>query len=261
MTDTNSPQKPQKDKTPPGKLTKSSILENIISLVFALFIVFMIRSSVIEAFKIPSGSMIPTLLVGDHIFVNKFAYGFKIPFSDLVTGRPIYIWERQPPQRGDVIVFIYPKDESLYYIKRIVGVAGDTIEIRNKVLYINQKMISRDEITGPASEKVFRAMDDSGRYSASNLNLYTEHLTGVDHLELLDKTSFIGESFGPVTVPTDSLFVMGDNRDFSNDSRSWGFVPLKNVKGKAIVVWLSFWINFSESQYIFRPERTGTLIH
>src|SRR3954453_8562351 len=106
--------------------------ENFASLALALLIVFMIRSSVIEAFKIPSGSMIPTLLIGDHIFVNKFAYGFKIPFSDLVTDHPVYVYRRDPPKRGDVIVFMYPKDESFYYIKRVIGVPGDTVEIRNK---------------------------------------------------------------------------------------------------------------------------------
>src|SRR5687768_8813399 len=99
-----------------SKSKKQWIIENVVSLGLALLIVFMIRSSVIEAFKIPSGSMIPTLLIGDHIFVNKFAYGFKIPFSDLVTDHPVYIVKRDPPKRGDVIVFMYPRDESFYYI-------------------------------------------------------------------------------------------------------------------------------------------------
>src|ERR1700735_232133 len=95
---------------------KRWIVENVLSLALALLIVFMIRSSVVEAFKIPSGSMIPTLMIGDHILVDKFAYGFKIPFSDVVTDHPIYVVKRDGPQRGDIIVFIYPKDESYYYI-------------------------------------------------------------------------------------------------------------------------------------------------
>src|SRR4051812_8618718 len=105
----------------PTQSRKKWIIENVTSLGLALLLVFMIRSSVVEAFKIPSGSMIPTLLIGDHIFVNKFAYGFKIPFSDLVAKEPIYLIKRDPPKRGDVIVFIYPKDESFHYIKRVVG--------------------------------------------------------------------------------------------------------------------------------------------
>lgn len=232
------------------------IIENVVSLFFALLIVFMVRSSVIEAFKIPSGSMIPTLLIGDHIFVNKFAYGFKIPFSDLVTDHPVYVVKRDTPQRGDIVVFVYPKDESIYYIKRVVGVPGDTVEIRNKVIYINNKMTTRDLVGGPSAEKVFTSLDDP-KYTAQNLDLYTEHLDSVDHIIMLDKTNFSGESHGPITVPPESLFVMGDNRDFSNDSRYWGFVPMKNVKGKAIVIWLSL----SFDPFSFRPSRIGTMLH
>jgi signal peptidase I len=243
-----------------AKSHKQWVIENVVSLGLALLIVFMIRSSVIEAFKIPSGSMIPTLLIGDHIFVNKFAYGFKIPFSDLVTDHPVYLIKRDPPNRGDIIVFMYPKDESFYYIKRVVGVPGDTVELRNKVLYINSKMVPRDLADISRSEKLFKNLDDP-KYSAANLDLYNEHLDQTDHFILLDKTNFMGETYGPITVPPDSLFVMGDNRDFSNDSRFWGFVPMKNVKGKAVVIWLSLWVSFSDSQFIFRPERIGTLLH
>lgn len=245
-------------KTP--KTKKQWFIENVVSLGMALLIVFMIRSSIIEAFKIPSGSMIPTLLIGDHIFVNKFAYGFKIPFSDLVTDHPIYVVKRDPPKRGDIIVFMYPKDESFYYIKRVVGVPGDTVEVRNKILYINQKMVPRDLISGPPADSLFKIMDDP-KYTSANLDLYKEHLDQADHVIMLDKTNFMGETHGPISVPPESLFVMGDNRDFSNDSRFWGFVPYRNVKGKAIFVWLSLWVSFSDSQFIFRPDRIGTLIH
>jgi signal peptidase I len=236
------------------------IIENVTSLGLALLLVFMIRSSVIEAFKIPSGSMIPTLLIGDHIFVNKFAYGFKIPFSDLFTSSPIYVVKRDPPKRGDIIVFMYPKDESFYYIKRVVGIPGDTIEIKNKVLHINGQAVSREPLGAGDADKVFQSLDDP-RYSRNNLELYKEHLDSADHVIMLDKNNFLGDSEGPRTVPADSLFVMGDNRDFSNDSRFWGFVPMRNVKGKAIVIWLSLWVSFSDSQLIFRPSRIGTVLH
>jgi signal peptidase I len=243
-----------------SKSNKKWIIENVVSLAVALLIVFMIRSSVIEAFKIPSGSMIPTLFVGDHIFVNKFAYGFKIPFTDLFTNNPVYIVKRDPPKRGDIVVFIYPKDESYYYIKRVIGIPGDTVELRNKVLYINNNSVSRDVVKPQLAEPIFKALDDS-KYTSTNLEMFDEHLDGVDHLIMLDKTNFMGETFGPITVPNDHLFVMGDNRDFSNDSRFWGFVPMRNVKGKAMVIWLSAWFSLGESQFIFRPSRIGTLLH
>jgi len=239
-----------------SRSNKRWLLENVTSLGLALLLVFMIRSSVVEAFKIPSGSMIPTLLIGDHIFVNKFAYGFKLPFSDLV-GDPFYVINRAPPARGDIIVFIYPKDESYYYIKRVVGVAGDTVEIKNKVLMINGKDVERSVLPGDRSDTIFAKLDDP-KYSRTNLELYEERLDKADHVVMQDKNNFLGESFGPVTVPDNSLFVMGDNRDFSNDSRFWGFVPMKNVKGKAMVIWLSLWVNFQDSQVTFRPERIGT---
>ena len=242
------------------KLQKKWIIENVLSLGLALLIVLMIRSSVIEAFKIPSGSMIPTLLIGDHIFVNKFAYGFKLPFSDWIMDHPVYLVKREPPQRGDIIVFKYPRDESFYYIKRVVGVPGDKIEQKNKVLYINDQMISRDLIQGEPTESLFKVLNDS-KYTSASIDVYNEKLNHANHLIMLEKTSYINDSFGPITVPSESLFVMGDNRDFSNDSRFWGFVPMKNVKGKAIVVWLSLWISFSEGHFTFRPDRTGTLIH
>jgi signal peptidase I len=236
------------------------IIENVLSLALALLIVFMIRSSVVEAFKIPSGSMIPTLLTGDHIFVNKFAYGLKVPFSDVLNHQPIFLIKRPPPKRGDIVVFKYPKDERVYFIKRVIGTPGDTVEIRNKTLYINKQPIQRVRYSGKDADRLYKSFDDP-KYSPANLDLYLEHLNPVDHLIMLDKQNFVGDTFGPITVPPDQLFVMGDNRDFSNDSRFWGFVPLNNVKGKAMVIWLSLWVNISDGQFIFRPDRIGTVLH
>ncbi len=244
----------------PAKKTSlvQSILLNIPAFALAFLLVFAIRSSLIEPFKIPSGSMIPTLLIGDHIFVNKLAYGVKVPFSDWF-GKPIHIVDRDPAKRGDIVVFIYPKDPSLHYIKRVIGVPGDRIEIKNKALYINDQIIPRAALDEKDAQEILKGLDDQ-KYAANSLELYNEQLDGHPHPIMLNKETFLGESFGPVTVPEKSLFVMGDNRDFSNDSRFWGFVPFDNVKGKAMFVWLSLWIVIDDQQVIFRPERIGTVL-
>ncbi len=188
----------------------------LIAVILALFI----RTFVVQAFKIPSGSMKPTLLVGDHILVNKFIYGVKLPFSD-ITLIPV-----KDPKRGDIVVFEFPEDPKKDFIKRVIAVAGDTVQIRNKKVYINDK-----------------PMDDP----------YGTHL---------DPHSIRGEArprdnFGPVTVPANSLFVMGDNRDHSYDSRFWGFVNLPAVKGKAFIM---YWSWDKENTGI-RWRRLGQLIH
>ncbi|MGK5088793.1 signal peptidase I [Bdellovibrionota bacterium FG-2] len=257
MTDSNTPS-PTPSKT--KKDWKKWLFENVTSGALALLIVLMIRSSIVEPFKIPSGSMIPTLFIGDHIFVNKFAYGIKLPFSDWVLDEPFYLVKREPPKRGDIVVFLFPKDESLHYIKRVIGIPGDTIEVRNKVLFVNQIPVARDRLPASESENILKKLDDP-KYAQNNIDVFTEHLDTANHLMMIEKNNYMGENSGPTLVPPNSLFVMGDNRDFSNDSRFWGFVPMKNVKGKAMVIWLSLWISFSDSQFFFRPDRIGTILH
>ncbi|MHB8139437.1 MAG: signal peptidase I [Smithellaceae bacterium] len=189
-------------QTPPVK-TKSKIREFVEAVLMAVLIAGFIISFIVQAFKIPSGSMIPTLLVGDHLFVNKFIYGVKIPFFRK-TIIPV-----TNPKRGDVVVFIYPEDRSKDFIKRVIGTAGDKIEIKNKKLFINDKV----------SEDSFGVYDDDTIYPAD--------------VQPRD-------NFGPVTVPQNSLFVMGDNRDHSLDSRFWGSVDLKDVQGKAFILYWSW---------------------
>lgn len=247
--------------TPSKPKTKKKLLfENILSLGVALILVLMIRSSVVEAFKIPSGSMIPTLLVGDHIFVNKFKYGIKVPFTDWVTDEPTYITRFGSPERGDIIVFKYPKDESIYYIKRVIGIPGDTIEILDKTLYTNGVPAKRETISIEERAEIVNKFEDQ-HYDVERMEIFRETIGNEKPVVMVDNANYFTQNFGPITVPADSFFVMGDNRDNSKDSRYWGFVPMKNVRGKAMVIWLSLWIDLSKREFIFRPMRFGTLLH
>lgn len=205
-------------KSTPVK-TKSKIREFIEAILTAFLIAAFIISFVVQAFKIPSGSMIPTLLVGDHLFVNKFIYGVKIPFFRK-TIIPI-----TDPKRGDIVVFIYPQDRSKDFIKRVIGTAGDKIEMKNKKLFINDQAYA----------------DPYGVYNDSMI---------------YPGTAQPRDNFGPVIVPKDSLFVMGDNRDHSLDSRFWGFVDLQDVQGKAFIL---YWSWNSEENSV-RWERIAKLI-
>ncbi len=212
-----------------------------------ILIVFLVRSFLVEPFKIPSGSMIPTLLIGDFILVNKFTYGIRLP---VVNKKIVALNE---PQRGDVMVFRYPEDVSIDYIKRIVGVPGDKIEYRNKRLTINGK---------PApTEEAGDYLDIESDLNYQNLKLQTEELGAHAHrtiqnpnvpaIHLGSVQSFphrdnciIGEEGLSCTVPPGHYFMMGDNRDNSKDSRYWGFVPDENIVGKAFMIWWH-WGKFS----------------
>lgn len=189
-----------------------------------ILIVLILRSFLFEPFKIPSGSMMPTLLVGDFILVNKFAYGVRIPVWEKV------IIDSGKPERGDVAVFRFPSNPSLDYIKRIVGLPGDEIRYFDKILTINGEQVNKipgEEYTGEDAE----LMDPP-------ILLYTESLSEhtFDTLEQPEKSGLEGVT----VVPDGHYFVMGDNRDNSNDSRYWGFVPGENLVGRADRIWMSW---------------------
>jgi len=209
-----------KNDSPAKRKNKSKIQEYIEAIIIAILIAVFIRTFIIQAFKIPSRSMVPTLVVGDHLLVNKFLYGVKIPYLRN-TIIPV-----TNPERGDIVVFIYPNDRSKDFIKRVIGVSGDTIEIRSKKIFLNGK-----EYTDPY-----------GIYSDS---------------VIYPGTMQPRDNFGPVTVPANSLFVMGDNRDESADSRYWGFVDLKDVEGKALII---YWSWNSEDNTL-RWRRLGNLLN
>jgi len=209
-------------------MKKSVFREYFEAIVIAVLLALFIRTFVVQAFKIPSGSMLPTLLIGDHLLVNKFIYGIKIPFTGS-TLVPI-----KNPKQGDVVVFRFPKDKSIDYIKRVVGTPGDTILIKDKVVFVNDKPV----------------------------NIPQAHFSSPS---ILDAAVSPRDNFGPILVPKDRIFVMGDNRDNSYDSRFWGFVDQKDVLGQAFILYWSWDIDkplLSVDRFTsIRWTRIANLIH
>lgn len=207
---------------------KNYFKDYIEPIALAILIALFIRAFIIQAFRIPSESMKPTLVVGDHLLVNKFIYGIRIPYSDKIFGKSKKLFEWKKPQRGEVIVFIFPKDRSKDFIKRVIGTEGEKVRIIQNKIYINDKMIE----------------DPWGHFTSPRSSI---------------------EDFGPITVPPNSLFVMGDNRDNSQDSRFWGFVDVNEVKGKAFIIYFSgpsiLHVVFPWTWGDIMWKRVGKLIH
>lgn len=203
---------------PPKK--KTLLREYTEAIIIALLLALFIRGFVVQAFKIPSGSMIPTLLIGDHILVSKFIYGLRNPFTGSVL-IPV-----KEPERLDVVVFKYPLNPSQDFIKRVVGVPGDVVEVVDKKVFVNGVLLPNDP-----------------------------GVNGNDRV--IARESSPRDNFGPVTVPEKSLLVMGDNRDNSHDGRFWGFVDYKNLKGKAFVLYWSW----DKDNFAVRWRRFGKIIH
>jgi signal peptidase I len=216
---------------------KSVLREYAEAIILAMLLAFAIRVFVVQAFKIPSGSMIPTLLIGDHILVSKLSYGIQWPgdchirisFPPMTCYTTKTLISFGEPQRGDVIVFRYPEDEEKDFIKRIVGLPNDVIEIRNKVVYVNGKVLE---------DKAYTQRIDPG---------------------MIDGAINPRDNFGPVTVPDHAYFVMGDNRDQSLDSRFWGFVRVEKIRGKAFRIYWS-WSGHGDWKHWVRWERLGKAI-
>ena len=214
---------------------KSALREYAEALSIALALALVIRTFLLQAYKIPSGSMEPALLIGDHILVNKIDYGFRMPDSffgfelpGLSHGR--YVMRLGEPSRGDVIVFVYPEDRTKDFIKRIIGIPGDTVEVRDGVVFINGKQ-------SPDPHK---------------------HLTVQS--ELPQAFLFRGRNFGPITVPDEKFFVMGDNRDQSHDSRFWGYVDINDIEGKAMFIYWS-WDGAEAGVIPIRWDRFGKIVN
>jgi signal peptidase I len=228
-----------------GKKKKNIYKEWIEPFLIAAIVALFIRQFMVEAFKIPSGSMIPTLLIGDHLLVNKFIYGPRIPFMD----SRFFSWKE--PKRGDIIVFKFPENEKKNFIKRVVGVPGDKIEIRSGQLLINDD---------PVPLKDLGYVDDGehgGGAFGARPRVLEEQLGPTTHrIQYLQDQQ--DRNYGPITVPRESVFVMGDNRDNSQDSRVWKFVRFEKILGKALIIYWSW--DGTNGRWL-RWERLGSLIH
>jgi signal peptidase I len=298
-------------KRPP----KSTIRGSVESIGGAILVALALRAFVIEAFKIPTGSMYPTLEVGDHLFVNKFIYGVRIPFTNTK------LFELRGPQRGEVIVFIFPCDPDRDYIKRVIALAGDSVEVRCNIVHVNGVAVPSQMIgSGNVCEYIDHD-EASDEWSKKQCSRYRETVNGVDYdtfhdVERPARDSRIAQGSPPAggdahdfptrslpfppscrqseeavkaanivqvkgkivetkndavakicepqlhyVVPPGHVFVMGDNRNNSNDSRYWGAVPIENIKGKALFIWLSYehWGPLDWSG--IRWERIGNFVH
>ncbi len=202
-----------------------------------MFLVLCVRWLFFEPYVIPSGSMLPTLLINDHIFVNKLSYGLQNPFS----GELAWLW--RSPQRGDIAVFRFPENPQVFFVKRLIGLPGDSIEIRQNILSINGQVVATTEVN--STDVLWVNLPDEEEFQ------YLKESMGTSHL-IRWKKEFTND-FGPEVVPPGHYFAMGDNRSQSHDSRFWGFVPEKNLIGRGSLVWLSCNEMLPEASFICNP--------
>ncbi len=207
------------------------------SYVIAILIALTVRWAFVEPYQIPTGSMLPTLLIRDHIFVNKLVYGLRYPFTEK------WIYQGAEPERGDVIVFKYPENNKLFYVKRVIGVPGDKVFYENNSLYINDRLIEKTQPTTLKKDFAWVTDDDLGKYINKSDVVHWQEIIGEKSHSIMTNKQRTEISSGPFYVPKDSYFVMGDNRDSSQDSRFWTaekrFVPRSYLVGRAGSVWLS----------------------
>ncbi|MBI4403543.1 MAG: signal peptidase I [Deltaproteobacteria bacterium] len=227
-------------------------------LIYLIIALFALRWTVVEPYVVPTGSMEPTLKPGDRLYALKCAYDIRFPFTEWI------LFRISPVKRGDVILFRNPENPSLTFVKRAVGLPGDRIEYRGGRLFINGEEIPKYtaprtevmyDIEGSQHKTLYLETLDSVKHYAILVNYSKEDRAAVEAQALMTgKSANLNPSEPVWQVPPDHIFAMGDNRDFSSDSRFWGFVPTANLKGRAMFIW------FSSHNWIIRPERIGTLI-
>jgi len=218
-------------------------IEYPVSFFPVILIVFMLRSFLVEPFKIPSGSMLPTLLIGDFILVNKYTYGIRLPVIN------VKIMDLSEPKRGEVMVFRYPDDPSLDYIKRVVGVPGDVLTYKDKQLYVNDTQVPvtpdgsytyvESGLNFISAQRLREKLNEHPHSILVQQDVPPVQLSGVRQFPFRENCDYNDRGF-TCKVPAGHYFTMGDNRDSSSDSRYWGFVPDKNIVGKAFMIWWNF---------------------
>ena len=244
-------------------VTPSFVKRQLPLFFFVILVILGIRSSIIEPFRIPTRSMLPTLFMGDFLFANKLKYGLRVPFSEVFGDRPIYIAKGRAPKRGEIVVFTPPElgQENLY-IKRVIGLPGDKIKFQGKKIILNGKHLTRIEILGKERDEVFsnRGFDPEERYQKEKLHLFKETIDQHSFFTIEDDSYEGIKSEAETIIPEDHFFVLGDNRDDTRDSRNFGVISLHSIHGQAFVVWLSYRISLSDSHWSFRTNRIGMQI-
>jgi len=242
--------------------SKEKIIKEFKSLFVIVFVVLALRSSLFEPFHIPTGSMIPNLFIGDFVLINKFSYGFKVPFTDYrfpfvgFFEKPIYLTKFSPPKRGDIFVFRYPNNPDISFIKRVIGLPGDEIEIINKQIYLNGQPLKSEALNDAQVDPYF-----DRDFRGEKLRFYQSKIDDREFVYQTTDRVLPHDDIPRFKVPEGQYFSVGDNRDFSMDSRYWGFVPEDAIRGKAMLVWFSFMSPILDevgpSDYRFQWYRIG----
>ncbi|MCB9026168.1 MAG: signal peptidase I [Bdellovibrionaceae bacterium] len=227
---------------------KASVLGSL-GIFLASFLVFLaFRWALVEPFVIPSGSMIPTLLIHDHIFVNKMAYGLRWPFSKK------WITEIKTPKRGDVVIFLAVESEDYYMVKRVIGLPGDVIRMDEQgTIFVNDTPLDRKTINALENPNLIDYSEEDLNSDISDIQFINEKMDQ-KNITVIQDLHALGYEYAPWVVPQKSLFVLGDNRSRSRDSRYWGFMPMDHLVGKALFVWLSCNKTLASASFLCDPS-------